>query len=531
MTLITDISKVNTDAELFHSIVHGASGTNVITESGVVPSLATVIASATASAGSGGGNGRGARPRFGIYYNRLETIQNLNNVDQAARYIGDNFDVMILHYGLEDPTTAGHTECVQIIAQVIAIRPDFEFFGYIHTGTTVAPSYTPAQLNLATDRWIAMGCAGCFFDECEFAFGTTRPRLNGVLDHIHSLRTIGGKQALGMVNSWDHSDLYYDTVNAINNPAGESVHFIARDAVHHESLAWNSEQPDYQGVTNSASGSTGVIHAWFLQNHEEVTRLLRKKFALRYFAINTFATTDSPETIARAFQVCQVVGKLVGADAIGLTVKDFGASGGGVYQCPSFDYDNEWVNYVSNSPLIEWAVDGQSAKRGRLLFYSQFGRQWWTGPRSATLTINTSRTSITPAPDAVLLIPFKKGTVPFLARLMPFGNSSPANVKIIIAAVCWDGSAVAWNDGQSQATNFTASGDSTVITENHGYSDALWGGAGRIWPLPVYGRREIFIRGSFVAPADGVVEVRWSANSAGEVVIMTVGSSLEVVQK
>ena len=459
MTLVSDTALIAADVAKLHSIVHGAAGSTTSTDGGPVPSLASIIAGMRSAAILSATQGR---PRFAIYYNRLETIANLNSVDKAARYIADNFDTMVLHYGLDNPASPGNAECAQIIAQVLAVRPEFEFFGYVHTGTTVQPSFTVAELNATTDRWLAMGCVGCFFDECEFAFGTSRQRLNSVLDHIHNRTTLGGKVAVAMVNGWDHSELYYDTVDATNNPTGEAVRFIAGDAVHHESLAFNSEQTAYKGADNSALGSVGIIHAWFLQQHEEVTRLLRKRFGLRYFACNTYDPADSDEQIARAFAVCQVVAKIIGADGVCLTVKDFGASGAGIYQCPSFTYDADYHRFVSSQPLIEWAGDSQSVKRGSLRFFSQFGRQWWTVPKHATLTSNIQRTIISLTADAVLFIPFKKGTVPFQARLMPFGNSSPSNVKIRMVGVCWDGSGVAWNDGQTQATNFTASGDSTV---------------------------------------------------------------------
>lgn len=472
-----------------------------------------------------------AGPRFGIYYNRLETIAGTNSVDAATRYIVDNFDVMVLHYGLDDPLTPGHSEAEQIIAAVVAVRPDFQFYGYIHMGTTILPVLSNAEIAAAIGRWVSMGCHGVFLDECEFAFGTTRPRLNAALDAAHGMTSLYGMPVFAMVNCWDHADLMSDAVHATNNPTGEPAHFVQGDAVHHESIAYNDEQPDYMGANNAALGSTGVIHGWFLKSRSTVTQQLRERFKLRYYAINTYNPANTQAQIDRGFDACSAVGRLLGMDGIGLTVKDFGASGGGVYQCPRFDYPADWDKWVTRSPLISWASSDACGSRRSLRFFHQYGLYWTTGPSSVVRVDNFSRNAapFTPYADPVLRVPFEKGTVPFLLRLMPYGNSSPSTVVVAVAPVTIDGSGVAWNDGQTSYTPYGSQGVVSVTTENHGWASTLWG-AGFSWSLPAYGRAEILIRGSFVATAPGVMTVAWCPLTTGHDVIMTVGSYAEVLQ-
>jgi len=321
-------------------------------------------------------------PRFALFYNRLDRINSLTDNAACAAYIAENFDSLVMVQGAEDPTYAYYAASVAIMGLVLAARPEFRFYGYVHMGTTVEPVYTVADLTLTVKRWLQIGCAGVFLDECEYGFGTTRQRLNAVLDYVHGQKTLAGYVAEAIVNCWDMTDINGDSIDITNNPTGEAARILSTDAVHHESQAINDVAADY--TSGGIEGTNGIIHAAFLYDHEAQTLATRARFGCRYYATSTAdLSLLSLAKQRRFFDVAQVVAKILGTDGFGFTADLFGASAPNLYACPAWQYDPDYLQYIKIVPAINWVSESSvivSAGRQGALFRSVSGFHYIDSP-------------------------------------------------------------------------------------------------------------------------------------------------------
>lgn len=111
---------------------------------------------------------------------------NINN----AMGIFNEFDIIVLGYGLQNPGHDEHNNARQLISYLV--KNGKKVYGYIPLGLTEPrPADTRltdrSQIEREIDKWRATGVTGIFGDEMESGFGVDRTRQNYLINYAHSI--------------------------------------------------------------------------------------------------------------------------------------------------------------------------------------------------------------------------------------------------------------------------------------------------------------------------------------------------------
>lgn len=142
--------------------------------------------------------------KLAIYYGWPSAVNATFTVPGAISVFQD-YDLVVLGAGLENPSHGDHANTVDIIA---GLPGTTKVFGYIDSEASNSTNW------LAIDRWVDMGVAGIFCDKFGYDYNVDRNRQNVLVEYTH----YKGKTAF--VNAWDPDDVFANTVNPTKNPLG-----------------------------------------------------------------------------------------------------------------------------------------------------------------------------------------------------------------------------------------------------------------------------------------------------------------------
>lgn len=152
--------------------------------------------------------------KLAIYYGWPSAVNSSGGNVAAATAVFQNYDVVVLGAGLEDPSHGDHANTVSIIANLV---PAVKVYGYISAQDTNSVNWGKI------DKWAAMNVSGIFCDEFGYDFAVDRNRQNVLVEYIHY------KGLSAFVNAWNSDDVFLNTVDPVKNPLGTSHMMGASD--------------------------------------------------------------------------------------------------------------------------------------------------------------------------------------------------------------------------------------------------------------------------------------------------------------
>ncbi|MGH2626856.1 MAG: hypothetical protein ACRDHY_09425, partial [Anaerolineales bacterium] len=166
--------------------------------------------------------------RLAIYHGFPSLVNASSGDPAAASEVFKDYDVVVFGDGLQDPSHPDHANTAAIIANLRTPPNATAVYGYIPIGVTTA-NLSSEEIQGRVDAWRAMGAAGIFVDEADYAFGVTRRRQNEVVDYVH------GKGLAVFINAFDPDDVFSPAIQLLN-PEGLPAHLGPADTYLHESF-------------------------------------------------------------------------------------------------------------------------------------------------------------------------------------------------------------------------------------------------------------------------------------------------------
>lgn len=238
-----------------------------------------------------------ARPlhpaRLAIYHGFPSLVNGSEGDLTAATEVFQDYDLLVFGDGLQDPAHPDHANTAALIATLKASPNATAVYGYLAIGVTTA-NLSIEEIRSRVDAWRAMGTAGIFIDEADYAFGVSRPRQNEVVDYVHS-------QGFGaFINAFDPGDVFSPAVHLLN-PEGLPTHLGSTDVYLHESF--QIILGEFQDPTFWASKSDRAL-------------AYQSQFGTR-MAVVTTVSPDQPGFDAMKFEYAWWSALLYGFDAVG----------------------------------------------------------------------------------------------------------------------------------------------------------------------------------------------------------------------
>lgn len=166
--------------------------------------------------------------RLAIYHGFPSLVNASGGDPAAATAVFKEYDIVVLGDGLQDAAHPDHANTTALIANLKASPNATAVYGYIAIGVTTA-NLSIEDIRSRVDAWQAIGTAGIFVDEADYAFGVSRQRQNEVVDYVHG-------QGLGaFINAFDPDDVFSPAIHILN-PEGLSAHLGSTDIYLHESF-------------------------------------------------------------------------------------------------------------------------------------------------------------------------------------------------------------------------------------------------------------------------------------------------------
>ena len=166
--------------------------------------------------------------RLAIYHGFPSLVNGSGGDPAAASEVFQEYDIVVLGDGLQDPAHPDHANTASLIARLKTPPNATAVYGYIPIGVTTA-NLSNEEIQSRVDAWMALGTAGIFVDEADYAFGVSRQRQNEVVDYVHS-------RGLGVfINAFDPDDVFSPAIHMLN-PEGLPAHLGSTDIYLHESF-------------------------------------------------------------------------------------------------------------------------------------------------------------------------------------------------------------------------------------------------------------------------------------------------------